>query len=373
MTEHKESISDLKKLVSNLKKDKLELIEEVEKNESQIYELKKKFPGECTYGCNKYNKSVDEIVTAGNKHREKVLALKDIAEEQKEKIYVLRKQKSQLENQVDKLKDDLEMEKQYVYTIQKDFSKKNSKTKDDLKASEESQKALAKENSDYLEILQSLKKKYEDLESLIEKKEQAMKVKEEEYVNISKKLDFIKPKLESSLRENRSLHERVDILENEKSVISSKAIEELQEKTNELEHAYKDKQLVFIKNKDLEDEILQQEKQIKILNEISVKARSKSFHDSASSLADELDSANRVTNDKKTELEIKLGDMKQKLNAQKGVLSSTLFQLKENEWSEKKECNCKKKSECNEILATDILQKETHTVEFGRRENGEEI
>ena len=163
----KEHNGDLKKLVASLRKDQSELIEEVERNESLIYELKKKYPGECTYGCNKYNKSVDEIVTAGKKHREKVLALKEIAEEQKEKIYALRNQKLRLENEVDKLKDDLEMEKQYVYTIQKDFSNKNSKIKDDLKASEESKKALKKENSESLDTIQSLTKKNKELEHFI--------------------------------------------------------------------------------------------------------------------------------------------------------------------------------------------------------------
>ena len=65
-----------------------------------IHELKKKSPPECTYGCSKYNKSVDEIVNAGHKHREKLFAIKDIAEDQKEKIRLLRNQKSQLENRI---------------------------------------------------------------------------------------------------------------------------------------------------------------------------------------------------------------------------------------------------------------------------------
>ena len=57
----------------------------------------KKLPWECTYGCNKYNKAIEEIVTAGNKHWEKVLALMELTEQQKDGIRLLRNQKSQFE------------------------------------------------------------------------------------------------------------------------------------------------------------------------------------------------------------------------------------------------------------------------------------
>ena len=40
---------------------------------------------------------------------------------------------------------------------------------------------------------------------------------------------------------------------------------------------------------------------------------------------------------------MKIAKMKQKLNAQDGALTSTLFQLKENELNEKTNCNCRKK------------------------------
>ena len=121
MTDVNAIISDLKKKVINLKEDKSELIEELERKESVIHSLKNKFPGECSYGCNKYNKSVEEIVTAGNKHREKLLILKNVAEEQKEKIRILRNQKYELENHLDKLVDDLEIWRKSMFILSREI------------------------------------------------------------------------------------------------------------------------------------------------------------------------------------------------------------------------------------------------------------
>ena len=215
MTELKEMLrlqkemNELKNVVTNLKKQNFDLIEEIEKKERFIHELKKKSPGECTYGCSKYNKSVDEIVNAGTKHREKLLAIKQIAEDQKEKIRLLRNQKSSLENDIDKLTDDLEMEQKYVHTIQMDSSQKINKLKNELKACEEANKVLGKEKAENLDRNKSLSKKNDELISFVEKNEQALKVKEEEVEIYSKKLDFLKPKLECSLKENQSLNTKI--------------------------------------------------------------------------------------------------------------------------------------------------------------------
>ena len=173
MTELKEMLrlqkemNELKNVVTNLKKQNFDLIEEIEKKERFIHELKKKSPGECTYGCSKYNKSVDEIVNAGTKHREKLLAIKQIAEDQKEKIRLLRNQKSSLENDIDKLTDDLEMEQKYV---QKDSAKKINKLKKYLKTTEE-----LKKNSEREKALNSnesvLKNNISELNNFVEKQQ----------------------------------------------------------------------------------------------------------------------------------------------------------------------------------------------------------
>ena len=56
----------------------------------------------CPKGCEKYSKSVDEIFEAGVEHKEKLVALKEIADNQKSKIFCLRKHRDEI---ADKLED----------------------------------------------------------------------------------------------------------------------------------------------------------------------------------------------------------------------------------------------------------------------------
>jgi chromosome segregation ATPase len=65
--------------------EKCSLSQELERKEKEIFELKQK-ESKCKNGCENYNKSIDEIYDAGNKHREKLLALKEIAETQKSQL-----------------------------------------------------------------------------------------------------------------------------------------------------------------------------------------------------------------------------------------------------------------------------------------------
>ena len=61
---------------------------------------------ECPNGCHNYRQSLEEIVTAGNKHKEMALSLKGIAEEQKKKISILREDKFKLQEEIDKMEMD---------------------------------------------------------------------------------------------------------------------------------------------------------------------------------------------------------------------------------------------------------------------------
>ena len=51
---------------------------------------------ECPKRCHLYEKSFEDIITAGNKHREKVVSLTEIAREQKSKISSLREENNSL-------------------------------------------------------------------------------------------------------------------------------------------------------------------------------------------------------------------------------------------------------------------------------------
>ena len=70
-----------------------------------INELKSAPKFECSKGCGKYNKSVDEIYEAGVKHKNKLIDLKEIADEQKVKISCLRKHRDEIQNNFYKLED----------------------------------------------------------------------------------------------------------------------------------------------------------------------------------------------------------------------------------------------------------------------------
>ena len=50
----------------------------------------------CLKGCEKYSKTIDEIFEAGAKHKEKLIALKKIADNQKSKIFCLRKHRDEI-------------------------------------------------------------------------------------------------------------------------------------------------------------------------------------------------------------------------------------------------------------------------------------
>lgn len=58
---------------------------------------------ECSNNCHRYRQSIEDIVDAGNKHKEKALALKEIAVDQKNKISILREEKYHLQHRVDQL------------------------------------------------------------------------------------------------------------------------------------------------------------------------------------------------------------------------------------------------------------------------------
>ena len=65
---------------------------------------------DCPNRCHRYRQSLDEIVEAGNKHREKAVSLKVIAEEQKRKISILRGEKFKFQEEIDKMEMDARSE-----------------------------------------------------------------------------------------------------------------------------------------------------------------------------------------------------------------------------------------------------------------------
>ena len=72
-----------------IEKDKFDLTEQIRRNEKQIHELK--INGVCINGCQRYNKSMDEVVKYASKHREGLIELKKVSENQRSKISSLKR------------------------------------------------------------------------------------------------------------------------------------------------------------------------------------------------------------------------------------------------------------------------------------------
>ena len=69
---------------------------------------------ECPKRCHRYDKSFEEIIEAGNKHREKLVALRDISESQKSKISSLREEQNLLLDKVDKFELDAKQDSDLI-------------------------------------------------------------------------------------------------------------------------------------------------------------------------------------------------------------------------------------------------------------------
>ena len=89
-------ITHLQEIVETLKDNKFKLAEDLEEKDKIIFEMKKKEENNCPNNCEKYSKSIDEIFQAGTKHREKLIALKKVADDQKKKMSILQEEKLKL-------------------------------------------------------------------------------------------------------------------------------------------------------------------------------------------------------------------------------------------------------------------------------------
>jgi hypothetical protein len=75
---------------------KVELIDDLEEKEKVIHDLKLNGNGVCENGCHKYNKSMDEVVKVGFKHKNEPLAVKKVAENLEKKIFKLKEENHKL-------------------------------------------------------------------------------------------------------------------------------------------------------------------------------------------------------------------------------------------------------------------------------------
>ena len=139
---------------------------------------------ECPKRCHLYSKSFEEIIEAGNKHREKVLALKDISENQKIKISSLREERNQLLDTVDRLELDQKRDSDMILRMTSETRNLKREVRDQKNILLEKEEILIEkmEKENVMEVLELKSKDLEDelitkdiyisnLEELVKKKE----------------------------------------------------------------------------------------------------------------------------------------------------------------------------------------------------------
>ena len=131
---------------------------------SEVFRMENKIYN-CPNRCDRYSRTIDEIFHAGNKHKEKLISLKEVAENQKEKISLLRDQKSSLQYQVDQLQSDLEIEKDLVYKIQIEDLKRINKLKVEIDCLKDYKEC--EEKSENFKENGSMSKEIEDLKAIL--------------------------------------------------------------------------------------------------------------------------------------------------------------------------------------------------------------
>ena len=92
------------KSLRKVEHEKSDLNHMLDEKEKEIYYLKKNRENNiCKNGCEKYNRSMDDVVKYATKNKNDLLAIKEIAEEQKVKISCLRKHRNELQDKIEEI------------------------------------------------------------------------------------------------------------------------------------------------------------------------------------------------------------------------------------------------------------------------------
>ena len=125
---------------------------------------------ECPYGCLKYRKSIEDVVEAGNKHKDKAIALKVIADEQKLKISSLREVKNSLLDQVDQLEFRGRNSSDLIIRMTRESREMKIQIRD-LKKEDLEKEEIISEQKRKLDDVEKYKNKLKDLKDEISEKD----------------------------------------------------------------------------------------------------------------------------------------------------------------------------------------------------------
>jgi hypothetical protein len=324
----KQFIQKLQAKVDNLEKVNESLSEELDHKENIIHNLKQKYL-KCS-GCEKYNKSMDEVVTATAKHKEAALTLKKFCEKQKEKI-------KEYENHIDEFENDVTENEERIKQLEEDveigFDMNKRKSEELEKLSREiiNYKQKEKEINDVVKILQKKKEISERIIASLQHDKDGLEIKVKEF----------------------------DAKEKEQEQKSSKAVEGKQVEEMVSKEVFDvavsdcEMKLYFYRNreKDLEEEIHAKNHEIERLEKQNATAR---LTASSGSLAEELnivevkqtvenkESKNTTKGENvKDALKNKLQFMKRKAQEQRTSLKESLHALQLKEELSKYGCTCR--------------------------------
>ena len=210
--------------------DKRSLLVELDKRKEDLANQKE---AKCEKGCENYNKTVHQIAEAAAKHREKLIALKEVADSQKEKIFCLRAHRNELFEEIDKLNSEHENEikkrNETISTLQEENGILKGKFSDQK---EELEMLTSKLNQFYASVEKDDKKEV----SLSEELELVESNNENE--NLKFEIEAMKSKifkLEANQDEKKSIQKHLDEL----SRIRSEVLKKLEESIKQLDEERK--------------------------------------------------------------------------------------------------------------------------------------
>ena len=227
-------------------KENIHLNKLLKEKDEEIFILKQNVE-KCS--CSKYNKSMDEVIKHGQKHKDAVIELKRIAELQKEKVSFLKEEKISLLDQVDNLEFEVETDKVII-----------GRHKDKVENLESELKILQKSYDEKTE---------ESNETNVEREK------------LLKQRELLKEKYAINLKDHQAFEEKakeeIDIIQKQFDIMKCKNLDlknQLHKKDNETAQEVvklKSDTKILSKIKDLEDELSSRNEEIMELHSVILK------------------------------------------------------------------------------------------------------
>ena len=180
---------------------------------------------ECPNNCQKYSKTIDEIFEAGIKHRDKLISLKEISENQKMKISILREEKNGLLDQVDKLELNSKYDSDLILRMTRESRNLKIETRD-LKQYVVEMEDIRNDQTEKNENLVTLRKRNTDLEEEIFQKDLKILELSENIDNKQHEGSSLAEELNQARFDNTK--DKIKTLEQELKDLKEKEVEKIQ-------------------------------------------------------------------------------------------------------------------------------------------------